>query len=39
LIILLLDLKRDNVPVIEVVVKVVAGNEHSGKEVIALLLD
>jgi tetratricopeptide (TPR) repeat protein len=36
---LLLDLKKDNVPVTEAVVKAAAGNASSGKEVMALLLD
>ena len=37
--VLLLDLKRDNVPVTKVVVEAAAGNEKSGKGVMALLLD
>jgi hypothetical protein len=36
---LLLDLKKDNVPVTEAVVEAAAGNASSGKEVMALLLD
>ena len=34
---LLLDLKRDNVPVTKYVVKAAAGNESSGKEVMEIL--
>jgi len=39
LIVLLLDLKRDNVLVIEVVVKAAARNQGYGKEVMVLLFD